>query len=69
MNELHDMLSTKFAGFMSWCAAFLGLGTAAGIVNITVGVLSAIWLSAQLWNYFTFTLPKNRREKATWDKQ
>lgn len=69
MNDLHQLLSTKFAAFLSWCAAFLGLGTVAGLVNIMVGLLSACWLAAQLWNYFTYTLPRNRREIATWDKQ
>jgi hypothetical protein len=45
----------------------LGLGTAIGVVNLLVGVLSACWLTAQLWNFATYTLPKNKREKAEWE--
>jgi hypothetical protein len=65
-EDLHLWLSSKAALFVSWVSAFLGLGTAIGVVNLLVGVLSACWLTAQLWNYFTYTLPRNRREKATW---
>lgn len=66
-NEtLHTWLSSKAAAFVSWVSALLGIGTAVGVVNLVVGILSAVWLSAQLWNYFTFTLPKNRRERERW---
>ena len=65
-EDLHLWLSSKAAMFVSWVSAFLGLGTAIGVVNLLVGVLSACWLTAQLWNFATYTLPKNRREKATW---
>ncbi len=60
-NEtLHQMLSSKAAALVSWVSALLGLGTAVGIVNLLVGVLSACWLA-------TYTLPKNKREKAEWE--
>jgi hypothetical protein len=65
-ESLHQILSTKTAALVSWVSALLGLGTAVGVVNLLVGVLSACWLTAQLWNFATYTLPKNRREKATW---
>jgi hypothetical protein len=66
-EDLHLWLSSKAALFVSWVSAFLGLGTAIGVVNLLVGVLSACWLTAQLWNFATYTLPKNRREKAEWE--
>jgi hypothetical protein len=66
-ESLHQILSTKTAALVSWVSALLGLGTAVGVVNLLVGVLSACWLTAQLWNFATYTLPKNRREKAEWE--
>ena len=66
-EDLHLWLSSKAAMFVSWVSAFLGLGTAIGVVNLLVGVLSACWLTAQLWNFATYTLPKNKREKAEWE--
>ena len=66
-QDLHVWLSSKAALFVSWVSAFLGLGTAIGVVNLLVGVLSACWLTAQLWNFATYTLPKNKREKAEWE--
>lgn len=57
--DLQSLLSSKAAALVSWVAAAMGLGTVAGIVNIFVGVLSACWLAAQLWNYYRFTLPAN----------
>ncbi len=61
-QDIHVWLSTKAAAFVSWASAALGIGTAIGYVNLAVGVLSAIWLSLQVWNYLVFTLPRNRRE-------
>jgi hypothetical protein len=66
-ESLHQILSTKTAALVSWVSALLGLGTAVGVVNLLVGVLSACWLTAQLWNFATYTLPKNKREKAEWE--
>lgn len=43
--------------FISWIAAFLGIGTIAGVVNILVGVLSATWLAYQLWVNIKYELP------------
>ena len=65
-ESLHTLLSSKASAFVSWVSALLGLGAAIGPVNLIVGILSAVWLCAQLWNYFTFTLPKNQREKQAW---
>lgn len=61
---VHDLLNTKGAAVVSWISAAMGLGTLVGIVNLVVGALSALWLAVQLWNYFVYTLPKNRADKA-----
>ena len=59
-NDFHQWLSSKTAGFLSWLSAFLGLGTAVGVVNLTVGVLSATYLCVQIYNWFTYTRPMNK---------
>jgi uncharacterized membrane protein len=66
-ESLHQILSTKTAMFVSWVSALLGLGTAVGVVNLLVGVLSACWLTAQLINHFMYVVPKHKREKAEWE--
>jgi hypothetical protein len=66
-ESLHQILSTKTAALVSWVSALLGLGTAVGVVNLLVGVLSACWLTAQLINHFMYVVPKHKREKAEWE--
>jgi ABC-type lipoprotein release transport system permease subunit len=66
-EDLHLWLSSKAALFVSWVSAFLGLGTAIGVVNLLVGVLSACWLTAQLINHFVYVVPKHKREAAEWE--
>jgi hypothetical protein len=66
-QSIHELLSTKTAALVSWVSALLGLGTAIGVVNLLVGVLSACWLTAQLWNHFRYVVPKHKREKAEWE--
>lgn len=68
-TDVHVWLSSKAAALVSWVSAALGIGTAIGIVNLTVGILSACWLSAQLWNFMTYTLPRNKREKEKWKRE
>lgn len=76
MNEthsLHEVLSSRLAGVISWLSAALGIGTFMGFVNTLIGVLSACYLIVQIWNYFTHTRKQNalemqlleRRVKAT----
>ncbi len=63
-NDLHTIFDTAVGKTISWLSAALGLGSFAGVVSTTVGVLSAVWLTAQLVNYFKYTLPKNKWDEA-----
>lgn len=51
---------------INYAAATLGIGSFLGLVNLAVGVLSAIWLSVQLYGYVRYELPIKhyRRERA-----
>lgn len=62
-SSIQEALASKFSAFVSWIAAGVGLATVAGWVSLVAGALSALWLGVQLWNYFTFTYPKNVRER------
>lgn len=46
----------------NYVAATLGIGTFLGLVNMVVGVLSALWLGVQLYGYMRYELPKKRAE-------
>lgn len=48
---------------ISWLAAFLGIGTFLGFVNLAVGLLSAAWLLVQLYGYIAHELPMKRMRK------
>lgn len=48
---------------ISWLAAFLGIGTFLGFVNLAVGLLSATWLLVQLYGYIRHELPMKRMRK------
>ena len=48
---------------ISWLAAFLGIGTFLGCVNLAVGLLSAAWLVVQLYGYIRHELPMKRMRK------
>lgn len=47
----------------NWLAAFLGIGSFLGIINLAVGVLSAVWLAVQLYGYLAHELPMKRMRK------
>lgn len=49
--------------FVSWLAAALGIGTFLGLVNLAVGMLSATWLTVQLYGYLSHELPMKRMRK------
>ena len=51
---------------INYIAATLGIGSFLGLVNLAVGVLSALWLSVQLYGYIRYELPikRYRREQA-----
>lgn len=63
VSSLQEALSSKVSAFISWIAAGVGLATVAGWVSLLAGILSTLWITVQLWNYFTFTYPKNLRER------
>lgn len=48
---------------INWLAAVLGIGTFVGLVNVVVGVLSAAWLTVQLYGYIKHELPMKRMRK------
>lgn len=65
MND--DLLQTDHAltlkSIFNWLAAFLGIGSFLGIINLAVGVLSAVWLAVQLYGYLAHELPMKRMRK------
>ncbi len=60
MTENHNNLPSAVRLTLDWLAAFLGIGTVAGLVNLGVGVLSACWLAYQLWVAIKYDLPLKR---------
>ncbi|GEM_PF-4888550 len=55
-----------FLKAINYVAATLGIGSFLGMVNIAVGVLSALWLMLQVYGYIRYELPMKhyRREQA-----
>ena len=47
----------------NFVAAFLGIGSSLGVINLAVGVLSAFWLGVQLYGYLAHELPMKRMRK------
>lgn len=47
---------------VNYLAALLAGGSFLGLVNITVGVLSAIWLAAQLYGFVKYEIPRRARQ-------
>lgn len=63
-NELIQAAdATTAKTVVNWLAAFLGIGTFLGMVNLAVGVLSAAWLSVQIYGYLVHELPMKRMRK------
>ncbi|MBO9679579.1 MAG: hypothetical protein J7556_15155 [Acidovorax sp.] len=63
----NDLLQPDHAmtakSLINWLAAVLGIGTFVGLVNVVVGVLSAAWLTVQLYGYIKHELPMKRMRK------
>lgn len=63
----NDLLQPDHAmtakSLINWLAAGLGIGTFVGLVNVVVGVLSAAWLTVQLYGYIKHELPMKRMRK------
>ena len=63
-NELLHQTDTNTAkALVNWVAAFLGFGAFLGVANLAVGVLSAAWLSVQIYGYLVHELPMKRMRK------
>lgn len=63
-NELlHQTDTNTVKALVNWVAAFLGIGTFLGVVNLAVGVLSAAWLSVQIYGYLVHELPMKKMRK------
>ena len=62
-----DLLTPEHAmtakSVVNWLAAFLGIGTFLGFINLMVGLLSAAWLCVQLYGYVQHELPMKRMRK------
>lgn len=59
----HAAAGSAFLKFINYLAASMGIGTFLGIVNVAVGVLSALWLAMQLYGYVKHELPMKRMRK------
>ncbi|WP_258292481.1 hypothetical protein, partial [Escherichia marmotae] len=60
-NEIfHQTDTNTLKALINWAAAFLGIGTFLGVVNLAVGVLSAAWLAVQIYGYIKHELPMKR---------
>ena len=69
-NELINTTDTNTVkALVSWVAAFLGIGTFLGVVNLAVGVLSAAWLAVQIYGYLVHELPMKRMRKQILKRQ
>ena len=54
---------------INYIAATLGIGSFLGLVNLAVGVLSALWLLVQLYGYIAHELPMKRMRKQLLNRQ
>lgn len=54
---------------VNYVAAAAGIGTWLGFVNIVVGVLSAGWLTIQLYGYIKYELPHKRAKLIAAERQ
>ena len=69
-NELLNTADTNtLKALINWAAAFLGIGTFLGVVNLAVGVLSAAWLAVQIYGYLVHELPMKRMRKQMLKRQ
>lgn len=66
---LHQTDTNTVKALVNWVAAFLGIGTFLGVVNLAVGVLSAAWLAVQIYGYLVHELPMKRMRKQILKRQ
>lgn len=69
-NEIfHQADTNTVKALVNWLAALLGIGTFLGVVNLAVGVLSAAWLTVQIYGYLVYELPMKRMRKQLLKRQ
>lgn len=61
MNHQGD--PSPFVKAINYVAAFMGIGTFLGMVNLVVGVLSALWLGIQFYGYVKYEIPFKRTKQ------
>lgn len=62
-NYLGNLVAAKTCQFGSWLAAFIGLGSVLGYINIFAALASAFWICLQIYGYFKYTLPRMKAEQ------
>jgi hypothetical protein len=70
-QDVPTLLSTlggRIVDAVSWVASALSMAAALGLVNLTVGLLSAAWLATQIlrfWRFEVHALRQARRQAVT----
>lgn len=55
--EHHQQMTPQAKSLISWLAAALGIGSAADLVPLILGVLSVAWIMIQAYGYLTIDRP------------
>ena len=62
-QNIQEFLASKISTVISFFAAGVGVASIVGWVSLGATFLSFVWLALQIFNYVTFTYPKNVRER------
>lgn len=60
-TPLFDQLGGRLSDAVSWVASAISMAAALGLVNLTVGLLSAAWLATQLFRFWRYEVHQLRR--------
>lgn len=60
-TPLLDHLGGRLSDAVSWVASAISMAAALGLVNLTVGLLSAAWLATQLFRFWRYEVHQLRR--------
>lgn len=63
LQTVQEFLASKIATLISAFAAGIGIASIAGWVSLGAAVMSFVWMAVQIFNYATFTYPKNVRDR------
>ena len=63
LQSVQEFLASKVSTLISAFAAGVGIASIAGWVSLGAALLSFIWMAVQIFNYATFTYPKNVRDR------